>query len=115
MKGECLLLLSLFFASSYGIEWTPATYPNPSSLDGSKVCKRPSQSFVCDPDMIISTDSANVVSQSFKNWSYKHFSDTCTLYALNDNASLFEFHYNAAVFNYRKALADLVEVCVASI
>jgi hypothetical protein len=56
------LLLALFVASSHSKEWTPANYPNPSTLNGSKACQRPSQSFVCDPDEILSVDSANVVS-----------------------------------------------------
>jgi len=66
-KGTYLLLLALCVSPSLGTEWTPANYPNPSTTEGSKVCRRPAKSFVCDPDNIISTDSANVVSLRSKN------------------------------------------------
>ena len=58
------LLFALLVVPTMGIEWTPSNYPNPYTSNGFKVCNRPAKSFICDPDNIISTDSANVVSLS---------------------------------------------------
>ena len=56
----CLVAVGTAFAATR--EWTPGTYPNPD-LDPAS-CGRPkgmARSWVCDPDGILSVESANVV------------------------------------------------------
>ena len=65
------LLFALLVVPTLSIEWTSANYPNPYTSTGSEVCNRPAKSFICDPDNIISPDSANVVSLSCARVSYK--------------------------------------------
>ncbi len=60
---NALILLAIWptIALTEGKEWSPATYPNPTADEGYRLCQRPAKGFVCDPDSLISRESANVV------------------------------------------------------
>jgi hypothetical protein len=66
------LALSIFGCStrqligvSASTEWTPSTYPNPT-VDTKACGRRGVRSWVCDPDGLLSYNSANVVEGTLK-------------------------------------------------
>lgn len=57
-----LALLACSLLVAEGTEWTPSTFPNPSTASGAAACGRNvDRSAICDPDGIITRESANVV------------------------------------------------------
>jgi uncharacterized membrane protein YgcG len=94
------LVLSLSLVSTDSQPWTPGSYPNPSTAAGIEHCgRRNVASRICDPDGVISYESANVVEATIKDIQTPvepYVQDGCQQHSTSDNG------YQVAVALMRK-------------